>query len=140
MNTAGTTMSAAEKIVRDFFIAWEQQGFIPAFERYMHPDATWQNLGFPDCQGKQAYMALLRQYNEFSGMPYGRVELKNIVASGNVVLTERVDNLFNAAGDATHPAPIMGTFVIEDGLIKRYSDYFDPRQFFAMIEKRKQAS
>ena len=30
----------------------------------------------------------------------------------------------------------MGTFVVENGLITRYADYFDPRPFFAMIEKR----
>ncbi len=128
-------MSPAEKIVRDFFTSWERDGFLSAFERYMHPDALWQNAGFPDALGRDAYMPLLRQYNTFSGMPFGRVELKNIAASGNVVLTERIDNLFNAAGDATHPAPIMGTFVVEDGLIRRYSDYFDPRPFLDMMEK-----
>jgi limonene-1,2-epoxide hydrolase len=30
----------------------------------------------------------------------------------------------------------MGTFVVENGLITRYADYFDPRPFFAMIENR----
>ncbi len=132
-----TAMSSAEEVVRNFFGAWETEGFVPAFERYMHPNAVWQNAGFPDAVGRDAYMALLRQYNEFSGMPFGRVELKNIAVSGNAVLTERIDNLFNSAGDSTHPAPIMGTLVVEQGLITRYSDYFDPRPFFQMIEKHK---
>jgi limonene-1,2-epoxide hydrolase len=84
-------------------------------------------------------MALLHRYNEFSGMPFGRVELKNIEVSGNVALTERVDNLFDSSGNSTHPAPIMGAFEAADGLIMRYSDYFDPRPFFEMIERRKRA-
>ena len=134
------SMSEPEKVVRSFLRTWETHGFVPAFERYLHPDAVWQNSGFPDAVGRTAYMALLHQYNEFSGMPFGRVELKNISARGGVVLTERVDHLFNRAGDTTHPAAIMGTFVVENGVITRYSDYFDPRPFFAMIEKRAQAS
>jgi limonene-1,2-epoxide hydrolase len=129
-------MTDPERVVRAFFDAWEAQGFAPAFMRYMHADAVWQNAGFPDAVGRGAYMELLRRYLEFSGMPFGRVELTNIAVNGNVVLTERVDNLFNAAGDSTHPAPIMGTFVVEDGLITRYSDYFDPRPFFEMMERK----
>ena len=35
----------------------------------------------------------------------------------------------------THSAVIMGTFVVEDGLIRRYADYFDAGQFTAMIKE-----
>jgi len=133
-------ISEPERVVRGFLHAWETDGFVPAFERYLHPDAVWQNTGFPDAVGKPACMALLHQYNEFSGMPFGRAELKNISAKDGVVLTERVDHLFNRTGDATHPAAIMGTFVVENGVITRYSDYFDPGPFFAMIEKRARTS
>ena len=129
-----------ERVVRDFFDAWETDGFVPAFERFMHPDAVWQNAGFPDAVGRTAYMALLDKYNDFSGMPRARVQLKNLAVSGNVVLTERVDHLFNHEGASTHPAAIMGTFVVENGLITRYSDYFDPRPFFDMIERRAAAA
>lgn len=121
----------AEGIVSAFFKAWETEGFVPAFETFMHPDGVWQNSGFPDAIGKQAVMDLLNTYMSFSGLPYGRVELKNIVSKGNTVLTERVDHLFDGQGK-THSAPIAGTLVVEDGLIKRYADYFDTRQFVDM--------
>jgi limonene-1,2-epoxide hydrolase len=112
---------------------WETDGFEPAFERYMHPDALWQNTGFPDARGRTAYMALLRQYGEFSQMPYGRAELISIAVNGKVVLTERIDHLYNKDRTRTHSAAIMGAFVVENGLIRRYSDYFDAGQFTAMM-------
>jgi limonene-1,2-epoxide hydrolase len=80
-------------------------------------------------------MALLRQYNDFSGMPRARVEIRNLASSGNAVLTERVDHLYNDDRSRTHSAAIMGTLVVEGGLIRRYADYFDAGQFTAMMKE-----
>jgi limonene-1,2-epoxide hydrolase len=41
-------------VVRQFFRCWETDGFVTAFERHMHPDAIWQNAGFPDAVGREA--------------------------------------------------------------------------------------
>ena len=51
-------------------------------------------------------------------------ETKNIAANGEVVLTERVD-MINGFDGRLHGVPVMGTFVVEDGLIARWTDYFD---------------
>lgn len=118
-----------ESVVRSFFAAWETDGFVPAFERYMAPHATWHNTGFPACTGREAYMALLREYLRFSQMPFGRVEIRSLAVDGNKVLTERIDHLFDAAGTRAHSAAIMGTLEVENGLIVRYADYFDAGQF-----------
>lgn len=128
------TPTAPEDVVRAFLEDWETQGFVPAFERWLAPDAVWENT-FPPCpkaEGRAAYMALLQQYQAFSQMPFARVEIRNIAVNGNTVLTERVDHLFNADGTRRHSAPIAGTFVVENGLITRYADYFDASQFTAM--------
>jgi limonene-1,2-epoxide hydrolase len=117
-----------QQVVEAFVKAWEG-GFIPAFERWMHPDALWQNTGFPDAVGKTQVMALLDRYLRVSRMPYGRVELKGVAAAGDLVLTERIDHLWSDDG-LTHSAKIMGAFEVKDGLIARYSDYFDPTPFF----------
>jgi limonene-1,2-epoxide hydrolase len=50
-------------------------------------------------------------------------EMPNIAASGNTVLTERVDR-FTIEGRAI-TLPVMGTFEIENGLIRAWRDYFD---------------
>jgi limonene-1,2-epoxide hydrolase len=49
--------------------------------------------------------------------------MPNIAASGNTVLTERVDR-FTIEGRAI-TLPVMGTFEIENGLICAWRDYFD---------------
>lgn len=130
-----TTSTEPKEVVLAFLKTWETEGFVPAFERHLGPDALWQNTGFPDCKGREAYMKLLHYYQEFSQMPYARVEMKNLAVAGNVVLTERIDHLYNQDRSRQHSAPIMGTFVVENGLIQRYSDYFDAAQFQAMIGK-----
>jgi limonene-1,2-epoxide hydrolase len=135
-----TSNTNPESVVRAFFDSWEADGFVTAFQRYLDPEALWQNSGFPDCQGREACMGLLRYYQEFSQMPFARVELKNIATVGNVVLTERVDHLYNADRSRQHSAPIMGTFEVRNGLITRYSDYFDAAQFKDMIVRTEAAA
>lgn len=129
-----STSTAPKDVVLAFFQDWETHGFVPAFERWMAPNAVWENT-FPPCpkaEGRDAYMGLLEQYQAFSQMPFARVEVKNIAVSGNTVMTERVDNLYNADRSIQHSAPIAGIFVVENGLITRYADYFDASAFLAM--------
>lgn len=114
-------------VVRQFLKDWEN-GFVGAFEKWMSDDALWQNTGFPDAKGRDAYMDLLRRYQSVTAMPYGRAEIINIASAGDVVLTERVDHLWGD-GEHKHSAKIMGAFVVRDGRIVRYSDHFDASKF-----------
>ncbi len=48
----------------------------------------------------------------------------NLVADGDAVLTERLDMI--RSGDGTlHGVPVMGTFVVKNGKLSRWTDYFD---------------
>jgi limonene-1,2-epoxide hydrolase len=116
-----------EEVVRAFFIAWESD-FKTSFEEFIHPDGVWQNTGFPDCVGKRSVMELLDYYLKVTDLPYGRAELINIMSSGDTVLTERVDHLWNDKGKK-HSAKIMGALQVKDGMIIRYSDYLDSSVF-----------
>lgn len=130
--------TAPQDVVLAFFKDWETQGFVPAFERWLAPHASWENT-FPPCpkaEGRDAYMGLLNQYQSFSQMPFARVEIRNIAVNGNTVMTERVDHLFNADRSLQHSAPIAGIFVVENGLITRYADYFDASHFMAMLPEQ----
>ena len=118
---------SAKEVVLAFLRGWET-GFVPAFERWMHPDAVWQNTGLPEQQGKTAIMAWLRRYNDIMQMPFGRAEVLHIACDGGTVLTERIDHLWGEGGQR-HSARIMGAFEVKGGLISRYSDYFDASQF-----------
>lgn len=40
-------------------------------------------------------------------------------------MTERLDMLKGGPGGAIHAVPVMGTFVVRDGKISRWTDYYD---------------
>jgi limonene-1,2-epoxide hydrolase len=55
--------------------------------------------------------------------------VRHIAASGDVVLTERVD-VFVSPGKRIE-LPVMGTFELRDGRIAAWRDYFDLQQFMS---------
>jgi limonene-1,2-epoxide hydrolase len=55
----------------------------------------------------------------------------NLVAEGDVVLTERVD-VFHLPGKAIE-LPVMGTFEVRGGKIAAWRDYFDLNQFMSQM-------
>ncbi|GGC19231.1 hypothetical protein GCM10011371_03610 [Novosphingobium marinum] len=117
----------ARQVVEAFFSDWET-GFVGSFEKWIAEDAVWQNTGMPDVAGKPAIMEHLRKYNDITNMPYGRVEMINIMSEGDTVLTERIDHLWGE-GPERHSVKIMGALQARDGKIVRYSDYLDIRAF-----------
>jgi limonene-1,2-epoxide hydrolase len=60
------------------------------------------------------------------------VENLHVAATGNVVLTERIDTM--KLGDAVAPLPVMGAFEVRDGKIAAWRDYFDLGQITKMLE------
>jgi limonene-1,2-epoxide hydrolase len=50
--------------------------------------------------------------------------MQHIVAEGDVVMTERLDMIKSPDG-AIHGVPVMGTFVVSNGKISRWTDYWD---------------
>ncbi|HVL00313.1 MAG TPA: limonene-1,2-epoxide hydrolase family protein, partial [Dongiaceae bacterium] len=76
---------------------------------------------FHTARGKRnvvkAFQAMGKAVTEF------KVDMLNIATNGNVVLTERVDTLGGKYFRAE--LPIMGVFVVKDGKITEWRDYFD---------------
>jgi limonene-1,2-epoxide hydrolase len=113
-------MTDAIDVVRDFCAAWEardQQRILDAFT----DDGVYHNMPLPPAVGKAAIAALL-------GVILGpasdvRFEIRQIAAAGDVVLTERVDRF--VMGGKTVELPVMGAFVVRDGKIAAWRDYFD---------------
>ncbi|MEJ2410943.1 MAG: limonene-1,2-epoxide hydrolase family protein [Novosphingobium sp.] len=123
------TADSPETIVRQLFLGLENEGAIPTFEKWLHPEAIWQNTGFPDAVGKPAILDLARRFLEAVPAPFARIEILHISSDGDVVLTERVDHVLNDDKSLCHSSKIMGAFEVKDGLIKRWSDYFNPSDF-----------
>ena len=72
-------------------------------------------------QGKDAIKGIIEQF--LAPFERGDWEIIQIAASGDVVLTERIDRFIGT--DKTIELPVMGTFEMSDGKISAWRDYFD---------------
>lgn len=107
-------------LVRRFCAAWNDID-IPAILGFFADDAIYHNMPIQPIQGKDAIKGVIEQFTTpFEHCPW---EIKHIAASGDMVLTERVDRF--VAADKTVALPVMGAFEIKNGKIAAWRDYFD---------------
>ncbi len=107
-------------IVCQLFEAFSALDIAQAME-FIDEDCVYKNVPFHTAHGKSRIARdignLIKRIDSFE------IEVINIAANDNVVLTERIDSLggrfFKAA------LPLMGTFVIKNGKITEWRDYFD---------------
>ena len=92
-------------------------------------EVVYHNVGLPEARGKGAVKKQLSmmvdRFDRFE------VQMKNIAASGPIVLTERVDVL-EFAGFRLAPW-VCGTFEVRDGRIVLWRDYFDWAQMTGQV-------
>ena len=114
-------MAYALAIVQEFCDLMVKRD-VEVLRPFFTADAVYQNCGMPATVGVDAIIDNLA--GQFAMFPdsYEYVT-KNIAANGNVVMTERLDMISTPSG--AQGVPVMGTFVLKDGKIKRWQDYFD---------------
>ena len=117
-----------EDVVLAFYADWDKVGFRKAYENWLHPDCVVENPGMT-WKGKDYVLENLDLYLQAFPRPYARVDLHNIAVNGNTVLTERTEHNENRETGDTYTGDLMTTFVIEDGLIKRWAEYYDPSPY-----------
>jgi limonene-1,2-epoxide hydrolase len=84
---------------------------------------VYHNIGMAPTTGIEEVLAnLAGQWAMFSGTY--EFEIHNLAVDGDRVLTERTDTV-GADGSDPFPYPIMGIFVIDNGKIAAWRDYFD---------------
>lgn len=115
-------MSDASEIVRKFCGLMAERD-AEALRRFVADDAVYQNTGMEASVGADAIVANLAAQIEMFPDSY-EYRVKNLAADGDVVLTERLDMIKGPDG-TLHGVPVMGTFVVRDGKIVRWTDYFD---------------
>ncbi len=105
--------------IRRFCDAWTKPD-VPQILDFFADDAVYHNMPIQPVQGKDAIKGVIEQFLA----PFERCqwEVLHIAASGDTVLTERVDRFF---GDKTIELPVMGVFELRDGKIASWRDYFD---------------
>ena len=93
-----------------------------ALIEYFTPDGVWHNMPMAPAVGRDEIYGLLQAFVA-QGVLVTGVDVKHQIANGNVVINERVDHV--SIGDQTMSVPVCGVFVLENGLIKEWRDYFD---------------
>lgn len=115
-------MSDAKALVQEFCDRMANRD-AEALRPFVADDAIYQNVGMPASVGVDAIIANLAAQIGMFPDSYG-YEMKNIAADGDVVLTERLDYV-SVPGGTPVGVPVMGTFVVRNGKIVRWTDYFD---------------
>jgi limonene-1,2-epoxide hydrolase len=112
--------SNARAVVEDFLQACCELDMDAALN-LIDDNCVYQNVPFHTARGKKNIIKTLQGMGK--AMDHFGVEMVNIAANGDVVLTERVDTLggrfFNVE------LPVMGVFVVKNGKITEWRDYFD---------------
>ncbi len=116
-------------IIRTFLDAWSEgpERLEQAIRDLFRADTEWTNMGLSRTVGAVEALALGAQFEASMGYATIIVETLHIAATGNVVLTERVDRLLAADGREIGAFSIAGVFELDDdGRLVRWRDYTDP--------------
>lgn len=106
-------------------------GFCNAFDRrsredvlaYMAPDIVYQNVPLPAMHGVDAAAKFLTPLLTKATKIEFKVLSLAVSASGDQVLTERLDRMHFPGGIVD--IPLMGIFVVRNGKISEWRDYAD---------------
>jgi limonene-1,2-epoxide hydrolase len=112
----------AKQVVQEFCDSMVKRD-AEALRSYLADDVVYQNTGMPAASGINDVVAnLAAQFGMFpDSYEYTTI---NAVAEGNIVMNERTDHVRGPDG-TVHALPVMGTFIVRDGKIARWTDYWD---------------
>lgn len=113
-------MADNASIIREFIAAWSR---LDASELagYFTADGVYYNMPAQPVVGRENVERMIRGF--IASWTETNWDVLNLVASGDVVIAERLDR--TKAGDKTVDLPCVGVFEMQDGKIKVWRDYFD---------------
>ena len=118
----------AEELVREFCDAWSKRD-ADLLTDYFTDDGVYHNMPLPPLHGKAAIREFLVGF--LAGAETAEFRMINVVASGDIVMTERVDAFTLAGREGAFP--VCGVFEVRDGKIAAWRDYFDMAQVTAFL-------
>ena len=121
-------MTDPKNTVLEFIATWRnEQALHTGLRQYLLPDAVWENVGFSRTVGPEEAIDLMKKVVEQGGpaMANLEVEIVNIIAEGDIVMTERSDHMVDDQGNRKATIRVVGVFHVKDGKIAAWRDYFD---------------
>lgn len=122
-------MTDPETLVREFCDAWSKKD-PDLLTDYFTEDGVYHNMPMQALEGRDAIRGFLTGF--LSGVETAEFRMLHVVASRDVVMTERVD-VFRTAEGREGAFPVAGIFEIRDGKIAAWRDYFDMAQVTAFL-------
>jgi len=126
---SGTSnMTENEVIVREFIAAWANLDPVQ-LASYFTEDGVYHNMPSNPIRGRaniQAFIAgFIRPWQETDW------DIISLVAAGNTVIAERADR--TKVSDQLVVLPVVGVFIMADGKIKEWRDYFDLNSYMEQL-------
>jgi limonene-1,2-epoxide hydrolase len=117
-------MATPKETIRDFITAfssaWAKRD-AARVASFFSDDAIYDNIPMDPVEGREAIAATVAGFMTMGGQV--RVDISHIVASGPVVMVERVDHFVSS--ERTIDLPVVGVFEVHHGKITAWRDYFD---------------
>jgi limonene-1,2-epoxide hydrolase len=118
------------KVVEEFLKTWSRPGqWRSAFTDYFSPDCVYENVGLSKTIGPEEAITFVLAFESKLPFVTMTVDVRNILESGRVVMTERIDRFHDAQGAEIFSLPVMGIFEVVGGKIAAWRDYFDASPF-----------
>lgn len=113
------SVSDNDELVRSMLSAWERRDTSFILD-HLADHAVYHAMPLRPIVGRAA---LEPWVESFEKVPPGRLEIKHQVASGNIVMNERVDRITIEGTEVA--LAICAVFEVEDGRITAWREYFD---------------
>ncbi|WP_430385700.1 limonene-1,2-epoxide hydrolase family protein [Blastomonas fulva] len=125
-------MSDALAEVQAFFTEWRPTlaDMLAAMDRRFTNETVWENVGLSETVGFAEAKAFMDGFAQMYPIESAEVIVHHIAAHGNIVLTERTDNFFDAMGRQIVSVKLMGVFEMDGPKIVAWRDYFDTAKGF----------
>ncbi len=119
------TKQASEKLVRDFLGSWEGRDLDTICGAFAD-DAVYHNVPVEPIEGIAGIRAIFQAF--LDAFAEAKLDIVTLAAEPGLVLAERVD-YFTMNDGSKVVLPVNGVFVVKNGEITRFSDYFDLADF-----------
>jgi len=115
-----TSMSNNEIIIREFIAAWSNLD-ADELASYFSEDGTYYNMPTQPISGRDNVRNFIANFMQ----PWESTnwEILNLLVDGDIVMVERIDHTVALGNNID--LPCLGYFLMEDGKIKMWRDYFD---------------